>query len=54
MVGTNIIGGDRLTQNSIDSESKKNPGAGWLGGLVKRAQIGFRIQVRAECGKNVD
>ena len=31
-----MIGGDRLTQNTMDSESKKNPGAGWVGGLVKR------------------
>ena len=35
-VGTDMIGGDRLTQNTMDSESKKNPGAGWVGGLVKR------------------
>ena len=63
-VGTDMIGGDRLTQNTMDSESKKNPGAGWVGGWVGgqerfynplwlfRAQLGFRIQVRAECGNN--
>ena len=35
-VGTDMIGGDRLTQNTMDSESKKNPGAGWVGVLVIR------------------
>ena len=29
-----MIGGDRQTQNTMDSESKKNPGAGWVGGWV--------------------
>ena len=35
-MGTDIIGGDGLTQNTMDSKSKKNPVAGWVGGLVKR------------------
>ena len=55
MVGTDIIGGDRLTPKKIEE-----PG-GWVGRSVGqkrfynplwlfRAQLGFRIQVRAECG----
>ena len=30
-----LIDRDRQTQNTLDSESKKYPGAGWVGGLVE-------------------
>ena len=38
-VRTDMIGVDRLTQNTMDSESKKKSRSrvgGWVGGLVKR------------------